>query len=47
MGTVWHPGGNLKAENMDAVRDLIESTMNNSETNAVRFICADCKVWKL
>lgn len=44
-GTVWHPSGNLKAENMDAVRDLIESTMNNSETNAVRFICADCKVW--
>ena len=44
-GAIWHPGSSLKPVKMDTATSFIDSIFNGDETNPIRYICDDCKVW--
>ena len=44
-GAIWHPGAGLKVEKLDSALSGIETALADVETNPVRYICDDCRVW--
>ena len=44
-GAVWHPGAGLNVKRLKLAYSGINDALENTETNPVKYICADCRVW--